>query len=391
MPPTASQHPRILILSASVGAGHVRAAEALERAFHIQQPGAFIRHLDILTLTSAIFRRVYAKAYLDLARHAPHLLGYLYDLTDIAPSAETSRRGQLQRLVERANTRKLLQLIDEPPGFDAIVCTHFLPADLLSQRELRGTRHAPTVIVVTDFDAHAFWAVKGMQRYCVATREAQLSLMHWGIAPELIDRTGIPIDPVFAEPLSQYAARRALGLNPQLPCVLLLAGGFGVGPIERALVEVLKTQRELQVVAVAGKNTKLRQALDRTPVPARHRCTVLGYTDQMPTLLAAADIAISKPGGLTTSEALARSCALAIMNPIPGQESRNSDMLLEAGAAIKINNLSSLKEKLETLLSDPQRLARLRAQAASIATPEAAFAVARRVIAEISTREHAQP
>jgi processive 1,2-diacylglycerol beta-glucosyltransferase len=137
----------------------------------------------------------------------------------------------------------------------------------------------------------------------------------------------------------------------------------------------------LEVVVVSGRNEALKEQLELVVVPERHGARVLGFTDQMDELMAAADLVVSKPGGLTTSETLARGAAMVIVNPIPGQESRNSDYLLEHGAAIKINNLGTLTYKLKHLLADRERLESLKANARRIGRPQAAFDVARIALA----------
>ena len=230
---------------------------------------------------------------------------------------------------------------------------------------------------MTDFDAHALWVNDPLDRYCCATGEASVYLQTLGVAEEHITITGIPIHPLFSKPRDASDARKAHGISGDRPVVLQLAGGFGVGPIEKLTRSILSIEKPLDLVVVAGRNEKLKQQLDAVDAPARHRLKVMGFTDKMDELMAAADVVVSKPGGLTTSEVLARGAAMAIVNPIPGQESRNSDFLLENGAAIKINSAATLPYKLGQLLGDAKRLETLKRNARRIAKPQAAFDVAR--------------
>lgn len=167
-----------------------------------------------------------------------------------------------------------------------------------------------------------------------------------------------------------------LGLGADRPVILQLAGGFGLGPVEKLFTGLLAVARPLEVVVVSGRNEELRQRLEQLAIPPRHRAKVLGFTTEMDEWMAAADVVLSKPGGLTTSEVLARGAALMIVNPIPGQETRNSDFLLENGAALKVNNLATLPYKLEKLLDDPARLAGMKQSARRLGRPQAAFDVA---------------
>ena len=407
-----SPFPRILILTASVGAGHIRAAEAVELALKQLAPGSHVKNVDLMTCATAAFRRVYSKWYLDLVSKAPHLLGYFYDMTDKAPSVKSSR-DKFRLMVERANLTKLSPILEEQEngrGWDIVVNTHFLPAEIIARLRrkkkwpmISGTRRPiPQFTVVTDFDAHGLWANDPTDHYFVATEEAAISLGRWNVPREIVSITGIPIHPVFAQSKQVQVCRARHGLSTDRPVVLLLAGGFGVGPIEQLFEAALKVETPIHLAVVCGKNESLKKTLSArgTGVPARglrstsdksehgpkspcHRTTILGFTKDMDELMAAADIVVSKPGGLTTSEILARGAAMAIVNPIPGQESRNSDYLLENGAAIKINSAAVLPHKLNTLLASPAKLAALRANAKSLGHPTAAFDVARAVLAAI--------
>jgi processive 1,2-diacylglycerol beta-glucosyltransferase len=373
--------PRILVLSASVGAGHMRAAQAVELALRQVAPAdAVIRNVDVLTLTNAAFRKIYGSAYLDLVNKAPHVLGYIYDLMD-QPRGPRSRRDRLRLLMEKLNLRKFTELLVAEPPWDVIVNTHFLPAEIIASLKRDGTLDVPQITVTTDFETHRLWVNPPCELYTTATPEGAAYLHTWGVPRGATAVSGIPIHPVFSQEKDPRECRRRQGLAEDRPVLLQLAGGFGVGPIEklyRGLVAIEKPS--LHIVVVSGKNEAVRQQLTAIDVPARHRATVMGFTDQIDELMCAADVVLTKPGGLTSSEVLARGAAMAIVNPIPGQESRNSDYLLEHGAAVKINNLATLATKLAPLLDDPQRLARLKENSKRIGKPRAAFAVAERAL-----------
>jgi processive 1,2-diacylglycerol beta-glucosyltransferase len=197
-----------------------------------------------------------------------------------------------------------------------------------------------------------------------------------GIPAEKISVTGIPIDPVFAEVKDKVELRRKHGLKPERTTILLSAGGFGSESIENILTSLLELQREAQVVAVAGRNEELREKLVSLvacyPNKTRVEVKIVGYTTEMDEYMTASDLMLGKPGGLTTSEALAKGLVLVIVNPIPGQEERNSDHLLEEGVAIRCNNLPALAYKIDRLLDDPQRLDTMRENVRRLARPHAA-------------------
>jgi processive 1,2-diacylglycerol beta-glucosyltransferase len=366
---------RILVLSASVGAGHLRAAQAVELALRQLDPDATVENHDVLDYTNATFRRLYGRAYLDMVNRAPHVLGYFYDMLDREPSPQ-HKSDRIRRFVERLNLGRFLRFVRRTP-WDLIVNTHFLPAEMTALLRRSEKLACPQFTVTTDFETHRLWVNQPCERYFTATDEAAATLACWGVPAGDITASGIPVHPEFSRPKDRGECLARHGLAGDRPVVLQLAGGFGVGPVESLYRGVLAVEPQLEVVVVAGRNEELKTRLEQVEGPDRHRAKVLGFTTEVDELMAAADIVMSKPGGLTTSEALARGAAMAIVNPIPGQESRNSDYLLENGAAIKINNIGTLPLKLTELLRDPARLATLKQNARRLGRPDAAFVVAR--------------
>jgi processive 1,2-diacylglycerol beta-glucosyltransferase len=379
---------RILVLSASVGGGHVRAGEALAAAFRAEEPAALVRHMDVLQLANAAFRRLYGKAYFDLFHFSPHIIGYLYDYLD-RPTRQTKFAvgDRLRVMAERANLRRCSALLKEEP-WDLLVSTHFLPSGIAAALRRKKESSAPHAVVTTDYETHRLWVTQPCDRYFTATEEGAGYLRHWGVPASDVAVTGIPIDPVFAETKGREACRRKHGILPDRPAVLQLAGGFGVGPVEAIYRSLLSVERPLSLTVVAGSNAAAGESLKKIPVPSRHAVRLLGYTREIDELMEASDLLVSKPGGLTCSEALAKGLPMAIVNPIPGQESRNSDFLLEAGAAVKVNNLPTLGLKVEALLADAPRLAALREGARRAGRPRAAQAVARDCLAFLARRQN---
>lgn len=381
-PPVFSRSPRVLILSAAVGAGHVRAAEALEAAFRAGPFPGEACHVDVLRYTNRAFRTLYSRGYIELVNKAPDLLGWLYDRFDVPWKV-----SRLQPAFEQLNLGPFVRLLrDLEP--DWALCTHFLPAGIIAWLRRSHRLALPQAVVVTDFDVHAFWLIQGVEHYFVAREEARVYLAGAGVPPDRISVTGIPVHPLFATPRDKASMRRLHGLDEKLPTLLLSVGGFGLDIASKILEGLLAVRTPVQVVAVAGKSADVRARLQRVAdaaAPRAHPVRVLGFTTAMDELMAAADLLVGKAGGLTSSEALARELPLLIINPIPGQEERNSDHLLEAGAALRCHTLSTLAWKVEHLLADPDRLCRLRAGAGAAARPRAAFDVVDRVATLLST------
>ncbi|HEX8147341.1 MAG TPA: glycosyltransferase [Pyrinomonadaceae bacterium] len=369
---------KVLILSASAGAGHMRAADAVERAFKLTNAASEVRHVDTLQYTNKLFRHLYSKAYIDLVNKSPELLGWFYDHLD-RPWKNERRRLALDKL----NTRPFVKMLQEYQP-DITVCTHFLPAEIISWLKAKGRVAFRQAVVVTDFDVHAMWLCHHYEQYFVAMDETREHLVRLGIPGAKVTTSGIPIDPVFAEPKGKPEMRAKHGLKPDVTTVLVSAGGFGVGPVEHMLESLAGMRHPAQVVALCGRNAELKSRLESAAarLPPGHHVTVkpVGFTTEMDEYMSAADILLGKPGGLTTSEALAKGLVFVIVNPIPGQEERNSDHLLENGVALRCNNLPVLAYKLDRLLDDPARFASMQAGARRMARPDAARDVVRKLL-----------
>ena len=371
--------PRILVLSASVGAGHLRAAEAVTLALKEIAPEAVIRNVDVLSLTNKTFKKLYGEIYLDLVNKAPHILGYVYDALDRIPKSKNPWRDKIRKAMDRVNLRALTHLlVDEP--WDCFVNTHFLPAEIIAGLKERGVLNVPQLTVTTDFETHRMWVNDPCEGYFTATEEGAAYLTSFGIDKERVTTTGIPIHPAFSNLPSREKCLKEHGLKGENPLILQMSGGFGVGPVASILESILSLERPVEVVVAVGRNEDLAKDLAEIKVPKRHSVKIQGFTKKIHELMRLADLVVSKPGGLTTSEVLACGAAMVVVNPIPGQEARNSDYLLEEGAAIKVNNLPTLGFKLRRLLADEKRFATLKKKAKGLGRPRAAYEVAKRAL-----------
>ena len=360
---------RVLIMSAGAGTGHIKAAEALELSFAADGRVAEVINNDALQYTNKLFRDFYSRFYTSLVRSAPNFLGWWYKTSDEPWHTDTMRH-----MIDRLNTKPLVRFIRE---FDPhiTVCTHYMPAGIISHLIATKQLQARLSIVVTDFDFHAMWLSRSFHRYFVAIDETRAHLEMLGIPNERITVSGIPIDPIFQYPINREQERLRLGLNPEKPVLLLSAGAFGVGPTEYMVERILNLDSDAQTVVICGRNDELKQRILQLVDSRSSRFKVLGYTDEMHKLMKMADIFIGKPGGMTTSEAIACGLPMCVVSPIPGQEERNSDHLLEEGIAVKCNDLTTLPFKLERLLEDPDRLARMQANALRFAKPNASATI----------------
>lgn len=260
---------------------------------------------------------------------------------------------------------------------DVICHTHFLPAEIVAREKRKGRIRAPHAVVVTDFDVHRFWVCPGVDRYFVAREDNGVHLRALGEPADRVKVTGIPIHPSFAGAIDRASLRRKHGVAVERPLLLVLCGGFGVGPVEDLVRSMAGAVPQAQIVVVAGRNEALRKKLERVATAAPGNVRVLGFTTEMQEWMALAQVAVTKPGGLTTSEALALGLPLVVANAIPGQETRNATMLYEEGAAISGENPFTVADRVARLLASPDRLRAMARAARRLGRAAAAMDVAR--------------
>ncbi|MGB7746663.1 MAG: glycosyltransferase [Verrucomicrobiia bacterium] len=398
---------RILIATITAGGGHIAAAAALEEAWRALRPDDVVERLDLIKFFSPLHKKVHADGYVKLVEHAPEIWGMLFGKTD---NPKVARRLSKLRRAFPSNSRKKFARHLKQFKPDVVLCTHFLPFETLgllktseggvTRRrnfiEKMGSRvtrpsdcwkHPFVVSIVTDFEAHALWMDACVDLYCVAAEETKARLVARGATAGNVVATGIPIAAKFLSKPDPRAVRKQYGLRDDQPVLLVLGGGFGMGPVAEILAELDKVPGQFQTLVVTGRNEELRRKL--ATQTRRHPTHVLGFSTNMHELMAVAGLIITKPGGLTTSEALALGKPLFILNPIPGQEAANSDFLLERGAAAKVNRVEDLPFRIEKLLGS-KKLAEMARAAKSLGRPQAATAVCQEVLKRLDMDKKAE-
>jgi processive 1,2-diacylglycerol beta-glucosyltransferase len=377
---------KILLLSVSAGAGHMRAAEAI-RSFANAMPDRVIAtHLDVMDFVPATFRKIYTDFYITLVNKHPITWGYLYNATNEAE--QDSYMQRLRRKVERLNTRALLKEISESKP-DAIICTHFLPAEILSNAIRKSRLHCPVWVQVTDFDLHRMWVQEHMAGYFAANDEVAFRMRAQGIAADRIHTTGIPIMPMFGQPLDRATCAAEFGLDPSRKTILAMGGGAGLGSLDTLATRLLALSDEFQLIVLAGKNAVALSALQLLAKSYPQRLFPQGFTDKVERLMACADLVITKPGGLTSSECLAVGLPMIVNSPIPGQEERNADFLLEQGVALKAFDIVTLEYRVVHLLAHPGKLVAMRENARALGRPNAARHVIDTVLSQLANLDNA--
>jgi processive 1,2-diacylglycerol beta-glucosyltransferase len=373
---------KVAILSVSAGAGHVRAAQALEQSIADNYPDVEAIHLDVMNYVPKLFRKLYAESYVHIINRYPALWGYMYEKSDLIRS-DKSLVKKIRVEIERLNTKKILaEMIKIAP--DVIISTHFLPPELISKMIKAGAKVPPSWVQVTDFDLHGLWVHEHMTGYFAAGEEVAFRMKARGIPEEIITVTGIPIMPVFGKKLSRKECAAELGLNPEIPTLILMSGGLGVGKLDTLTKQLLGIGEKMQIIALAGRNEKLLASLKKLAEQYPGKLVPMGFTTTIERLMAASDLAITKPGGLTSSECLAMGLPMIAVSPIPGQEERNADYLLESGAALKAHDEIGVEFKVRELLKHPERLKKMAENAKKIGKPDAAKRVLEKVMASFN-------
>ncbi|MBK9709920.1 MAG: hypothetical protein IPO81_01080 [Kouleothrix sp.] len=368
---------RFLILHASVGSGHESAARALAAAF-ARLPDSEVRVEDTLDYASPLFRAAYARSYLELSQRAPMVWQMFYESTDIDDPEWNQITGQLRGMVAELTVTGMKRLV-RTYAPSTIVCTHFLPAELLLRMKLEGDLRVPTYTVITDHAVHNNWITPGVDGYFVASEFPRELMIARGVPAPIIYVTGIPVN-VETSVVKQPGEMRARHNLPLEGAVVSLFGG-GLAPRRvRHMVEgLLALDQDGMLVVVAGRNAELPAALAGLGDGPRMGLRVLAQIDYVDDLVAASDLAITKAGGLIVSEVLARGTPLVVIDPIPGQEEWNADYLVSSGAGLQLRLPEWVPWTIQQLLADPPRLAALRTRALAAGRPNAAREIAERV------------
>ena len=373
----------ILVLSASTGAGHIRAAEALVKCAAEKYPEVKVTHIDVMQYVTWIFRKLYTGTYVGLAKEHKAIWGYVYNKTDHSPRNVPTR--SLRLMLQKINMRHWKKKCQELNP-DHIICTHFLPAEMIDKAVTKSTKLPngknvpPTSVVVTDFDVHWMWCLENLNQFFVANEEAALRLASRNINPKKINVTGIPVCPEFAKKYSQNKMKMELQLAPDKIVVLLMAGGYGIGKINETAERLIHDFPEIQIIAIAGHNEKLLTSLNKISDKYPGRMVNTGFTTEVEKYMAASDIIVTKTGGLTSSECLAMGKPMIVINPIPGQEERNATYLMEHGVAVMAYDDVGLDYKLKKILTTPGKLAFMQSASRDISKPFAGYDILEKVI-----------
>ncbi len=366
--------PRILIVSVKAGAGHLKAAEAVEAAFAKYQPDVRVKNVDLLDYSNEFIKYLYGKMYLDVVKAIPELYAYSYK------HYESSKKFIKPRfLIDKFNFSDFFGIVEDFNP-DIVIATHFISEAVLENYRRKKKKEFKIAVTLTDYEFHPVWLVSNVDLFFAATEEVKSGLLFYGIPPEKIVTTGIPIHRKFSEEKDRKELLAKYGLNNQSPVILISAGSFGVTPLGEVIGDFGAIKDDFQIMVVCGNNTELRKDLEMKQKSEPRLKKVFGFVDFMDELMASSDLLITKPGGITVSESIAMGVPMIFIEPIPGQEEANADYLVEQGAGVKARNLPVLLHKLGQLVRNPKKLADMSERAKAISRPFAAKTIAEEAI-----------
>ena len=365
---------RILIFYISVNSGHQIAAMAIEDAIRILDRSVETLNINHFRYTNPVLAQLIMKTYHGILKRTPEIWDYLYDNPNVK-----DKTGKLRNLVHKLNTIKLRRLIEwyKP---ELIVCTQAFPCVAMAEYKRSRKVDIPIVGIVTDYGVHSYWVDADVDLYVVPTEESKERLVELGVSGSRVEVLGIPVNPRFYVPLDQDKVRCRLGIDGAKPVVLIIGGGQGMISMEEIVRYLAKLPLEFYLIVVCGTNKSLRKKLEEVQERLRLPMQIYGYVTNIEEFMSIADIMITKPGGLTITEALVKRLPMVIVNPIPGQEAKNTEFLIRHKAAIMAKDARDVARHVGDLISSPSELERLKQRMSSLSKPKAAFDIAQRII-----------
>ena len=350
------------------------AAMAIEEAIRILDRSVETLNINHFRYTNPVLAQLIMKTYHSMLKRTPEIWDYLYDNPNVK-----DKTAKLRDLVHKLNTIKLRRLIDwyKP---EIIVCTQAFPCVAMAEYKRKFKVDIPIVGIITDYGVHSYWVDADVDLYIVPTEELKNRLVELGVSNNKIEILGIPVNPRFYVPLNEESIRQRLGIDEGKPVVLIMGGSRGMISMEEIIDYLAKLPLEFYPIVVCGANKTLRKRLEKMQRKFKIPLQIYGYVRNIEEFMSIADIMITKPGGLTVTEALVKRLPMVIVNPIPGQEVKNTDFLISHKAAIKAKDPRDVARHIGDLISSPDELNYFRQRMSNLCKPQAAFDIAQRII-----------
>ncbi|MCX7922777.1 MAG: UDP-N-acetylglucosamine--LPS N-acetylglucosamine transferase [Clostridia bacterium] len=354
----------VLILSVSAGGGHLKAGEAIKEVVEYRHPGSRVTIIDTLKYVNPILDKLIVGSYLNTVKNTPKIYGKLYEMSETGDNL-----GDFSKTVNKLLSYKIKSLIDEYKP-SVVVCTHLFPLQMMSNLKRKNKVTVPTASIITDFVSHSMWIHDNIDAYVVAHNHIKYELIKKGIPQGSIYPYGIPVSSNFLCKNDKDKVRAEFGLDDKLT-FLIMGGSLGFGEIRDTFRALIDCKEDIQIIALTGKNTKLKRQLEKHSLNSNKTVKILSYTNRVADLMDVSDFLVTKPGGMTISEALVKQLPMFLISPIPGQEEGNAHFLLNNGAAARLFANDDIDSILYQITDNPLRLKHMKEMAAYLAKPNA--------------------
>ena len=362
---------KVLVLTLSFGSGHVRAAQAVAEELGRQVPASNVLVVDALAECRLLFRACYEWPYWLMLRYAPGL----WDRFSTA-RVNQKHEGTAPAWAFRMGCPKVFSTIKSFDP-DVIVAAEVAACEMAAIARRLGLTRAPILSVITDYEAEPIWVQPEVDAFTVPDESVRAELISWGAPANRISICGIPVDPAFDAVHDPKAVRLRYGISDKAPMVLLMGGGMGPTRMHQVVEQLCESNIPMHIVAIAGKDKRALRRLERVKVKAPVSLRVLGWTDEVAALMQAARLLVTKPGGLTISEAALCSLPVVFFDPIPGAEFVNARRMVDAGAAVIAQGPAETARAIVSLLRDDESTDAMALRSNKMARPTARREIAR--------------
>ena len=374
-----SDHKKVLLMYITSHSGHYRASLAIERALKTLSPGITTMNINGFAYTNPFFEKLINRTYMSVIRNKPEVWEYLYDNPKVLKSVQGMRNA-----IHRSNSKKLKVLIQDEFKPDAVVCTQAFPCGMVADYKKYLGLGLPLFGVLTDHAPHSYWIFDNVDYYIVPSELSRNHFIKNGIEDARIRTFGIPISPRFSNRLGKEDVRRKLGIDALKRTILIMGGSQGLGPVEKMVDSLERIPLDFQILVVCGINKRLQRILTKRGAKYKKKMLAFGLVENVDELMEASDIIVTKPGGLTTSEALAKNLPMIIIHPIPGQETKNTEFLLQQGVALRAEDESDVTALVQELFSNSVKLDEMRKKTDLIKKPNSAMDTAQLILHAIN-------
>lgn len=347
------------------------AADAVRAALVERDPKTVGQIVNSYKYAASIVSSVVSNGYIGMVKTIPQMYRFIYSRAERATEV-----GPFRNWIHQFTATNLRSLIERTKP-DIVICTHAFPCGVMSEYKKQFADSPAVIGVVTDFAVHSFWIHHNIDGYAVASDEMRATMIGRGIDPSRIIVSGIPVNANFVgKPLNRAVLRDELGMPQDRFALLLMGGGLGIGPLEMMMRALNSVRQPISATVIAGSNKRQHERVMEAAQRVQYPIRVLTFVDNVHDYMHAADVLITKPGGLTSAEALVAGIPMLLVKPLPGQEERNTRYLVERKAALRAKNEHDLTRKVEEFLQSPQRRKTMGAAIDRLAKPHAADDIA---------------